>query len=176
MSVLDHASRIAILGYSGSGKSTLATRLALSRSLPSIYLDQVHWLPGWVERDSQEAASIVNDFLNLHDAWVIEGNYQGMAFERRLEDADAIVILDVNRLTCLYRAIRRWLSYRNTSRPDMTAGCPEKLDAEFLIWLMWKGRSHERAQRYRAISKQYREKCVIYSKDAEFRHELISAF
>jgi hypothetical protein len=58
----------------------------------------------------------------------------------------------------------------------MTEGCPEKLDAEFLFWLIWKGRSYERAQRYRAISTQYREKCVIYSKDAEFRHALKSAF
>lgn len=46
--------KIAIIGYSGSGKSTLAQALAVAYNAPALYLDQVHWLPGWVERPAAE--------------------------------------------------------------------------------------------------------------------------
>ena len=42
--------KIAILGTSGSGKSTLAKRLGERYGLPVLYMDTVHFLPGWVER------------------------------------------------------------------------------------------------------------------------------
>jgi adenylate kinase family enzyme len=161
MSVPTNITRIAILGYSGSGKSTLATQLAAQKSLPVLHLDTVHWLPEWVERSDEECTIIVNDFLDHHSSWVIEGNYPNIAFVRRLQEADVILILDVNRITCLCRAVSRWWKYRGSHRPNMTAGCNDKLDAEFLWWLVWKGRSPQRAQQYRSIASQYREKCVI---------------
>ncbi len=43
--------RIAILGCSGGGKSTLARALGEALDLPVVHLDQLYWLPGWVERD-----------------------------------------------------------------------------------------------------------------------------
>ena len=47
--------KIAILGTSGSGKSTLAKRLGERYGLPVLYMDTVHFLPGWVERPFAEA-------------------------------------------------------------------------------------------------------------------------
>jgi hypothetical protein len=46
-----------------------------------------------------------------------------------------VVFLDVPRLRCLGRVIWRWRRYRARSRPDMAAGCEERLDWEFVKWI-----------------------------------------
>lgn len=45
--------KIAILGYSGSGKSTQARQLANDYKMPVLFLDTVHFLPNWVEREKK---------------------------------------------------------------------------------------------------------------------------
>jgi hypothetical protein len=46
--------RVCIFGASGSGKTTLGLWLAEQRNLRFVDLDDLHWLPGWVERASEE--------------------------------------------------------------------------------------------------------------------------
>ena len=46
--------KIAIIGYSGSGKSTMAKRISERFGLPVLYLDTVHGLPGWEERERED--------------------------------------------------------------------------------------------------------------------------
>ena len=96
--------KIAVIGYSGSGKSTLAKLISEEYSLPLLYLDTVHWLPDWCERDTEEAQKIVSDWMDTHDSWVIDGNYRKYSRERKFEEADYIVFLAFPRLRCLYRA------------------------------------------------------------------------
>ncbi len=50
--------------------------------------------------------------------------------------ADTIVFLDFPRAVCLWRVMLRYLSHRGRTRQDMTPGCPETLDFEFVeyIW------------------------------------------
>lgn len=67
------------------------------------------------------------------DAWVCEGNYARRTFDLRLPNADLIIWLDTPRLTCLARVIVR--SLMNRPRPDLPAGCREKLDRAFLTFL-----------------------------------------
>ena len=75
--------KIALLGFSGSGKSTLARKLAAHHGAEVLYLDSVHWLPGWREREREEEVEIVTEFLNTHEEWVIDGNYRKICFDRR---------------------------------------------------------------------------------------------
>ncbi len=72
--------------------------------------------------------------LVAEERWVMDGNYSGQ-IDVRLARADAVVLLDLPRLLCLTRVLRRWWRYRGRSRPDMTPGCPEHVSVEFLRWI-----------------------------------------
>lgn len=153
--------RIAIIGYSACGKSTLAEHLGRLSSGSVLHLDQVHWLPGWNAREPEEERRIVEKFLDQHDSWVIEGNYSNLSYDRRMEEADRIIFMNFNRFSCLFRAAKRYLENRGKSRPSMAEGCPEKLDGEFVWWILYKGRRRTIQNRYRSVEKRYRGKIVV---------------
>ncbi|MBQ9449354.1 MAG: DNA topology modulation protein [Acholeplasmatales bacterium] len=153
--------KIAIFGYSGSGKSTLARRLSEFYNLPVLHIDTVHHLPGWVSRDREESKRIVDDFLNSNDSWVIDGNYFKLSFERRMEEADEIIILEFNRFNALFRAYKRYRKYKNTTRPDMTPGCNEKFDFEFIKWILHGGRKRKTKLIHKNIKAQYKDKVTV---------------
>ena len=88
--------KIAVIGYSGSGKSPLPRRLGRRFKLPVLFLDQVHWLPGWKEQEPREEAFQVEAFMDDHDSWVIDGNYSRLSFQRRMEEADHIIFMNFN--------------------------------------------------------------------------------
>ncbi len=151
--------KIAVIGYSGAGKSTLARALAKGLGLPLLHLDQVHFLPGWAERDPEEARALTAAFLE-RESWVIDGNYAGLLQERRMEEADRIVFLDVCRGRCLLQALGRYWRHRGTVRDSAAPGCVEKLDGEFLRWLLWESRSPAQRAGYAAIAGAWPEKLV----------------
>ncbi len=153
--------KIAVLGYSGSGKSTLARILGEKYTAEVLHLDTVQHLPGWEIRPMEEKQKIVLDFLNTHDAWVIDGNYKSLYQDRRLAEADRIILLLFNRFASLGRAYKRYRVYKGKSRPDMTVGCDEKLDAEFVRWILYGGRTKKYRDRYRNMQKQYPEKTIV---------------
>ncbi len=162
--------KIAVLGFSGAGKSTLAARLGQALDLPVLHLDRVHWLPGWVEQEKGAELEQVGRFLDTHDRWVIDGNYLSLWGERRLEEADLILLLQFSRWTCLKRVIRRQRENRGRSRPSMTQGCPEKLDQEFLCWILRDGRNAARREEYRGILTRYPQKALRFTNPRALEH------
>ena len=158
--------KVAVLGFSGGGKSTLARKLGEQLNVPVLHLDRVHWLPGWQERRTEQSISIVADFMEQTD-WIIEGTYSKFLMERRMEEADRIVLVTLPRLTCFFRAVRRYLTYRGTERPDMTPGCPEKMDGEFVRWLLLDGRAAKRRKVFEDIAKGDKDKTVILRSQTE---------
>lgn len=154
--------KILVLGLSGAGKSTWAQQLGAGYQAPVLHLDQVHWLPGWAERDLDEERQIVRDFMDAHDSWVIEGGYSDVEFERRLTEADRIYILLAPRFVRLWRIGRRWLRHRGSSRPSMAEGCPETLDAAFVRWVLWDGCNKRRMDALRTIATTHPHKTVLY--------------
>lgn len=153
--------KIAILGYSGSGKSTLAGQLADYYHSSVLYLDTVQFLPNWVERDKNESRSIVSHFMQDNDAWVIDGNYGSFLQKERLEQADQIIILNFPRRICLYRALKRYFHNRNRTRVSMANGCIEKMDREFIWWILHEGRTKKRREHYKEIVSSYIDKTVV---------------
>jgi adenylate kinase family enzyme len=125
--------RIVVLGSGGAGKSTLAVRLGERLQLPVIHLDARHWRAGW-ESTPADAWRREVEALVTAPAWVMDGNYGG-TFDVRLAACDTVVFLDLPRLVCLWRVVRRTLRFRGRTRPDMAPGCPERWDREFLRWI-----------------------------------------
>ncbi len=153
--------KIAVIGYSGAGKSTLARTLGEKYGLEVLHMDAVHHLPGWVERDAESEKAILTEFLDTHENWVIDGNYSGVCFQRRVEEADLVVMLLFNRIASLTRVVKRYWTYKGKNRPDMTQGCDEKLDGEFIRWVLWDGRSRRKREYYRHLQAQYPDKTVV---------------
>jgi adenylate kinase family enzyme len=126
--------RIVILGNAGSGKSTLARALGSRLGLPVVHLDKLFWQPGWVEPEPEPFRDRVRVAV-AGDLWVCEGNYSRRTFDLRLPRADLVIWLDTPRFTCLRRVIMR--SLLNRPRPDLPAGCTEKIDRAFFTFLKY---------------------------------------
>lgn len=152
--------KIAVIGYSGSGKSTLAAALGKQLSIPVLHLDAINFEAGWVERNQEEAKALIADFLQ-HESWIIDGNYGELYFNERLTDADRIILFQFSRVRCLIRVLRRYQMYKGQTRPDLAENCPEKIDAEFLFWVLFKGRSRRRRNHFKQIAQQYADKAVV---------------
>lgn len=153
--------KIAIIGYSGSGKSTLATKLGIIFQADVLHFDAVQFLPGWEIRPEEDKKKITKEFLDTHDSWVIDGNYSKLFYERRMMEADIIIMLLFNRFSCLRRVVHRYIKYKNKTRPDMGEGCNEKLDREFIRWVLFDQRTRQAKKRYVQVYSQYREKVII---------------
>lgn len=150
--------KIAVIGYSGSGKSTLAKEMGAHYGIKVLHLDSVHWMSGWVERQREDEQKIVEEFLDSNDEWVIDGNYTKLSYERRLKEADMIIMMQFNRFASLVRVTRRYHRYKGTTRDDIGEGCNEKLDFDFIKWVLWKGRRKGQRSRFRNIRETYSDK------------------
>jgi len=125
--------RIAIIGSGGAGKSTLATQIGDKLNLPVYHLDALFWKPGWVEPAKEEWIEIQENICSKEE-WIADGNYGG-TMELRLIKCDTVIFLDLPRMTCVFRALKRSITYRNRTRPDMAENCPEKIDRNFIKWI-----------------------------------------
>ncbi|MQQ06933.1 hypothetical protein GFB49_00545 [Epibacterium sp. SM1979] len=126
MTNIKDAKRIMIIGGPGSGKSTLARRLGAALDLPVFHMDrEVHWLPGWQERDKAEKMPIVERII-AQPKWVFEGGHS-TSYAKRLARADLLIWVDAPLVVRLLRVLRRTVKDRGQTRPDMQDGCPEQL-------------------------------------------------
>lgn len=126
--------RVLIIGPCGAGKSTLSAQLGQKLNLPVFHMDKLNWNPGWVESSKDEIRERLSGIVAT-ERWLIDGNYGG-TLTPRLERADTVVYLDFPIRLCVGRLLHRIWTYRGRTRPDMTEGCPERFDLEFLIYLM----------------------------------------
>ena len=167
--------RIAVLGYSGSGKSTLAKYLSQKFAIPVLYLDTVEFEAGWKTRNREEAVAIVAEFMKKSD-WVIDGNYSGFLQEERLQQADHIIFLSFPRVSCLFRAYKRFRNFKDITRESMAQGCKEKLDFEFICWILFEGRTKQRRQHYKNIVSRYSSKTVVIKNQHQLDRFMLTLF
>lgn len=153
--------KISILGYSGAGKSTLASLLSKKYNITTLHFDTIQFLPDWEIRCDEEKLRLIQEFLDTHDEWVIDGNYSRFCFDRRMEESDKIILLLFNRFSCLYRCFKRYIKYKDETRPDMAVGCKEKLDSEFIKWILFSGRTKKKKEKFRQLISQYKDKVVV---------------
>lgn len=126
--------KILVIGSGGSGKSTLSLKLGEILGIDVFHLDKFYWREGWIKPAPGEWLRIVDELLRRQQ-WIIDGNYSG-TLKQRVEYCDTIIFLDFSRALCLWRIVRRRLRYRRRARPDMADGCNERLNLEFVGWVM----------------------------------------
>lgn len=134
--LLNEYKRILVIGSSGSGKSWLSQKLAAMTGLPLIHLDMEYWHPGWVETGREEWDKKQIE-LTAGEAWLIDGNYN-RTMELRFQKADMVVFLDINRLRCVFQAMRR-MGKKRSDLPDfLEEPRPLSLEALEFYSLIWR--------------------------------------
>jgi adenylate kinase family enzyme len=125
--------KVLVIGSSGAGKSTFSIRLGEITGLPVIHLDKNYWLPDWIEPPKEVWLEQVAELITREE-WIIDGNFGG-TMEMRLASCDTAIFLDLPRHVCAWRVLKRAVTYRGVTRPDLASGCPEKIDLPFLKWV-----------------------------------------
>jgi len=100
-------SRILVYGVTGSGKTTLAREIAERTGLPWHAVDELTWLPGWVEVPADEQRRRV-ETICAGERWILDAAYSRWA-DVPLARAQLIVALDYPRWLSLARLLRRSL-------------------------------------------------------------------
>lgn len=137
-----------VVGSGGAGKTTFALKLGQLLGLPVIHLDRHFWNPGWIPTPKDEWKVVVRGLAET-DEWIIDGNYGG-TLDIRVRRCDAIIFFDFSRISSLKGALTRSLVQRGRTRPDMSDGCPERFDWEFLRWI-WNYKKSSRPRVSNAI-------------------------
>lgn len=158
--------RILIIGCSCSGKSTLARSLGEKLGIPVIHLDQLWWKPGWENVTVEEFDSRLHLAMNM-DRWIIDGNYN-RTMQQRIEKCDTIIYLDFGRRECLWGMIQRVFGNYGKVRPDMSAGCPERFDWDFVKWI-WNFNRDHRNLNYSYLGRAKHAKAIVLKNRKEVK-------
>ena len=153
-----HVNKVVIIGSGGAGKSTFSRKLSEAIGVRVYHLDCLFWKPGWVSTPRDEWVELQREVIE-QDSWIIDGNYGG-TLDIRLQAADTIIFLDLPRWLCMYRIIKRYFQYRKGGRPDITEGCLENLNLEFVKWV-WNFRRDKRDEILRKFKEIEQNKTVI---------------
>ena len=107
--------RVWVIGHSGVGKTTTARRMAAELGALHVDLDELHWLPGWVERPADEMLALLVEQLATAPGgrWVVSGNYTRFVQSHMRGEITALVYLHLpfwaNQQQLLARTATRWL-------------------------------------------------------------------
>lgn len=159
--------KILIIGSGGAGKSTTAVTLGRILNLPVIHLDSFYWKPNWEETSKQEWKLIIKKLCSK-PSWIMDGNYGG-TIDLRIQKADTIIFLYINRFICLWRVIKRRLFKK---RVDLIPGCKEKIDFKFIKWV-W-GYNKTRAPKILMKLKKIKQKKIFIFRNQRQLKEFIA--
>jgi adenylate kinase family enzyme len=163
--------RILVIGSAGAGKSTLSTELSKSLDLPIIHLDRYYWKPNWIPTPDEEWDHFIEEASN-QEQWIMDGNYS-RTLHLRLNRADAIIFLDMPRILCIYRIIKRRIKYHGKTRPDLNKECPEKLDWTFLLWV-WNYKKRSRPRIINILESVKEQKQVVILRSRKQVNEFVN--
>lgn len=166
--------KIAIIGNAGSGKTTLAFALHKKLHLPVIHLDQYYWLPNW-QRVDFEIFNAQHEKLCKTESWIMEGSFS-KTFPTRLAHADVIIFIDLPRRICIWRILKRAISYYGKVIPGNPAQCKQNIFSfkflEFLQWT-WEHNKRHAPYIYQMLSELQKTKPVYILKSTQEIQEFL---
>jgi len=145
--------KIAILGYAGSGKTYLTNYISERKSIPALHLDSIKFDKEWKPIDDSLVLPQVAGFMSKDD-WIIDGYYQYLLMDERLQQADVIVLMLLPRLTCFFSTIKR-------SKSRKEDGYKNDLNLWFIKFTLFGCRNKERHKSYKEIAERYKDKTVV---------------
>ena len=145
--------KIAVLGYAGSGKTYLSDYIGKNKNIPVLHLDDIKWDKEWMPVDDTIVLPQVADFM-AKDDWIIDGYYTYLLIDERLETADKIILLQLPRMTCFFRALKRTKARRQD-------GYKNDMNWWFIKFTLFGCRNKERRKFYAEIAERYKDKTVI---------------
>ena len=145
--------RLRVLGSTGSGKTTAGRAIAAALGVPFLELDNVFWhlvQPMYsTNRSDEECRALLREFLDAHDAWVIEGSYLRWS-QLTLDSATEAVLIELPLYRRLWRLWGRWW----VGRRGLQGGDDARLSSTFWLfrWAVWGSRHglRRRLERLRA--------------------------
>ncbi len=145
--------KTAVLGYAGSGKTYLSDYISKKKNIPVLHLDDIKWDKEWKPVDDSLILPKVADFM-ANDDWIIDGYYTYLLIDERLQKADRIVLLQLPRMTCFFRALKRTKTRRQN-------GYKNDMNWWFIKFTLFGCRNEERRKFYAEITEKYKEKTVV---------------
>ena len=94
------------MGNAGAGKSTMVGRLIGSADIPHLSLDEIAWDQGPVRKSLDESQTLLRQFINANEQWIIEGCY-GDLIEAALPSCTELRFLNPGVETCVAHCKRR---------------------------------------------------------------------
>ena len=159
--------RVMIIGQPRSGKSTLARLLGKSTGLPVFHIDQIHWKPGWEEREADEKSRLCHEVHQKHE-WIFEGGHS-KTWPDRVRRCDTLIWLDFRLSVRVRRVVWRTLREYGQTRSDLPPNCPERFSLEFYQWI-WSTRNTAKRKMAKTFASAQRDKqCFRLSNSAEVR-------
>jgi adenylate kinase family enzyme len=139
--------RILIIGSGGAGKSRFAKKIGEITKIEVINLDYLYWKPGWIKPSKKEWKTTVEKLIQKQ-SWIMDGNHQS-TLDTRITAADTIILLDMHPIICLWHIIKRRFTQK-----EAVPGCPQRITAEFVHWILWKYPTKKRPETLHKL-KQY---------------------
>ena len=150
--------RITIIGATGTGKSTLARQLGSLLDVPVYHLDALYWRPGWVATPAGEWDATLSRIV-ASDRWIVDGNFTE-SLQRRLDEADTTVFLDLPRRISLGAVVRRRIEQFWRLPPGVAAGCRPMFNLRLFRWI-WTFPTDHRPEFLRLLAAQPADKQVL---------------
>lgn len=97
--------KIIITGTTCTGKTTLGRKISNKLNIQQIDLDDLHFLPNWIEKDKNIFIRDVNNVLKGKQNWIVTGSYQTLLKDTVWQEASVILWLDYS----LFLIIKRYL-------------------------------------------------------------------
>ncbi|KZW01555.1 hypothetical protein EXIGLDRAFT_717953 [Exidia glandulosa HHB12029] len=146
--------RIRLVGNSGTGKTTMLRRLESLLGIPALPMDLVFWEPNFVQVPRDVFRDRVQEFVDKHDQWVMDGNANLILGLSTTDIATDVIWLDPPFVLyfprIFWRTMRRLFGYGEPCAP----GCDETWRSVFFdkeSILLWAITQHRRVRkRYNA--------------------------